>query len=103
MYEKLSHSLNSALLSRCRVVVLNKLPPDSVRRILERALQSKGVGVRERGAGKGSTGICIDADAVDYLSNICDGDARHACYDHNCWFLSQKDARKNERKHVIII
>jgi hypothetical protein len=29
-------SLNSALLSRCRVVVLNKLSPESVRRILVR-------------------------------------------------------------------
>jgi putative ATPase len=72
--------LNSALLSRCRVIVLNKLPPDSVRKILERALQSKDIFVRKSGEKfeKTSKGVSIDEEAVDYLATICDGDARTA-------------------------
>ena len=79
-FNRMFHSLNSALLSRCRVIVLNKLPPDSVRKILEKALKSKDIFVRKSGEKfeKTSKGVSIDEEAVDYLAAICDGDARTA-------------------------
>ena len=71
-------SLNSALLSRCRVIVLNKLPTASIRKILDRALESKNICVRNEGQQLDSAGVSIEENAVDYLSTICDGDARTA-------------------------
>ena len=47
--ENPSFQLNSALLSRCRVVVLEKLSVEEVRVILTRAAEELGVGVAESG------------------------------------------------------
>ena len=47
--ENPSFQLNSALLSRCRVVVLEKLSVEEVRVILTRAAEEVGVGVVESG------------------------------------------------------
>jgi putative ATPase len=106
IYFNLLFSLNSALISRCRVVVLNKLSTQSIRQILDRALLSKNVTVRKTSQSvvvskrtvetskenvSASTGVLIDEEAVDYLSTICDGDARTAL---NCLeiALSKQDA-----------
>lgn len=70
--ENPSFSLNAALLSRCRVVTLEKLDPAAVRAILERALKEEDVGVGE------GDGVFIKEDALDYLSTVVDGDARTA-------------------------
>lgn len=45
--ENPSFRVNSALLSRCRVVVLEKLSPESIMLILERALKEGQVGIVE--------------------------------------------------------
>ncbi len=66
--ENPSFEVNSALLSRARVVVLRELEPGDVRRILERALEDPAHGVRPR--------VTADPDALDSLSQAADGDAR---------------------------
>ncbi len=68
--ENPSFEVNSALLSRCRVLILKPLGPDDLRRLLERALDDA-----ERGLG--GRAAC-DRDALEALVAHADGDARRA-------------------------
>ena len=81
--ENPSFSLNSALLSRCKLVTLEKLSGSAVRKILTRALQEENVDIVEKGpketeSVKSHDDVTIHEDAVEYLCNIVDGDARAA-------------------------
>jgi putative ATPase len=69
--ENPSFELNAALLSRCRVVVLQPLSPAGLVRILERALTDP-----ERGADAG--GLEVDGDALATMAQLASGDARRA-------------------------
>lgn len=74
----MSNLLNcSALLSRCKVVVLEKLSADSVFAILRRAAEGRGIAIGELDQATGN-GSLIEEEALKYLSGICDGDARMA-------------------------
>jgi len=67
--ENPSFEVNSALLSRSRVLVLKELQPDSIRALLGRALSD------ERGfAGR----VAASGEALDLLASAADGDARRA-------------------------
>jgi len=68
--ENPSFEVNSALLSRARVVVLRALTPEEIAVVVKRALAD-----RERGLGGG---IAIDDDALELLCVAADGDARRA-------------------------
>lgn len=67
--ENPSFEVNSALLSRCRVFVLEKLTPEAIRKLLERAIASP-LGLDGK--------IKVDSSAIDFLAQIADGDARSA-------------------------
>ncbi|HEY9280072.1 MAG TPA: AAA family ATPase, partial [Eoetvoesiella sp.] len=68
--ENPSFEVNSALLSRARVYVLESLKPDELRSLIERAM----VVIN---AGQGETaGLHFDADAQAQLAAWADGDAR---------------------------
>ncbi|UCF20914.1 MAG: replication-associated recombination protein A [Gemmatimonadota bacterium] len=69
--ENPSFEVNSALLSRSRVLVLEALSEPDLRTICERALSD-----RERGLG--GTGTSAEAEALDLLAFAADGDARGA-------------------------
>ncbi len=69
--ENPSFEVNSALLSRSRVFVLEALGDDDVRTLIERALADT-----ERGLG--SQDVTIAPDALDALVNLANGDARAA-------------------------
>ena len=69
--ENPSFEVNAALLSRCRVYVLQPLGVDDLARILTRALEDT-----ERGLG--GTGAAADADALRLIARLADGDARNA-------------------------
>ena len=62
--ENPSFSLNSALLSRCKVLTLSKINPGDILKILKKVTIP--------------FEIEVDDDAFEYLANICDGDARSA-------------------------
>ncbi len=64
-------ALNSALVSRSRVFQFEPLEPDDIKRLLRRAIADK-----ERGFG--TLDIHIDDAALDFLAEVCDGDARRA-------------------------
>jgi len=67
--ENPSFEINGALLSRCRVFVLEKLTAEDIKKLLERAIKSP-----EGLDGK----VKVDAEAIEFLAYIADGDARVA-------------------------
>ena len=83
--ENPSFKLNSALLSRCQVIVLQKLQPNEVLSILRNALRRL-LSVREGGKDeirhdgdiRSQEPVVVEDDAMVLLSELCDGDARSA-------------------------
>ncbi|MGH7700882.1 MAG: replication-associated recombination protein A [Gemmatimonadales bacterium] len=69
--ENPSFELTGALLSRCRVFVLEPLSPHHIRIVVERALEQAGSGRREAGS-------VLDSDAIEALVQHAQGDARRA-------------------------
>jgi putative ATPase len=67
--ENPSFELNSALLSRCRVHVMDAVPPDAIVAALKRAL-----GDSERGIG--GRGVVIDDASLEQMAKAADGDVR---------------------------
>ena len=71
-------SLNNALLSRCKLITLEKLEREAVVEILERALTTEEVPVVEPEDAGVTGGLGIAREALDYLAQMVDGDARAA-------------------------
>ena len=72
--ENPSFELNAALLSRCRVVVLEALTPADLVELMRHALADS-----ERGLGaSGSGGVSVDDEALESLAQLASGDARKA-------------------------
>jgi putative ATPase len=69
--ENPSFEVIPALLSRCRLIVLKALSTADLKNLLASALEDP-----ERGLGKGD--ISITAEALEYIADIADGDARRA-------------------------
>jgi putative ATPase len=69
--ENPSFELNAALLSRCRVVVLEQLSTEDLEEVLSRALEDS-----DRGLGKAKTSI--EEKALDSIVQLASGDARRA-------------------------
>lgn len=88
--ENPSYGLNSALLSRCRVFILNKLTPSNIMEILCKAIslingeicdgQNKQFSSNIQGklSSTSKPDFTIDKTVIDWLSEVCDGDARVA-------------------------
>ncbi len=69
--ENPSFELNNALLSRVRVYVLKSLATDSIKNILQSALEDSEIGL-------GELNLTLDEAAISKLSEVADGDARRA-------------------------
>jgi putative ATPase len=69
--ENPSFEINSALLSRCRVYVLEALPEDGIEQLLRRALDDK-----ERGLGR--LELTADDEALRIIASYSNGDCRSA-------------------------
>ena len=76
--ENPSFSLNNALLSRCKLISLEKLSSKSITDIIKRALDTEDVLLSEKNADNNLDNVTIDNEAIEYLANIVDGDARAA-------------------------
>ncbi|XP_071441882.1 ATPase WRNIP1-like [Hetaerina americana] len=82
--ENPSFSLNSALLSRCAVIVLEKLIPDDLKIVLWRAVRELGGQVMDEycitppSATCGDARFIIEEASLKWLAEMCDGDARIA-------------------------
>ena len=64
-------SLASALISRSQVFEFRPLDQSDIRKLLDRALS-------DRDRGLGDLGITATDEALDFLAEVCDGDARRA-------------------------
>ncbi|KAG7692520.1 hypothetical protein KL930_004496 [Ogataea haglerorum] len=73
--ENPSFQLNSALLSRCKVFVLNKLTSDELHRIVSKALL---VTNKTRKLVHNVPILRFNKEAIGYICNIADGDSRSA-------------------------
>ena len=62
-------AVNGALVSRSQVFQFEPLSPDEIKSLIERALS-------DTQRGLGNQNISLDQESMDYLCNICDGDAR---------------------------
>ncbi len=69
--ENPSFELNSALLSRCRVHVMDAVGAEDIVIALERALADAGHGL-------GGQGLVVEADALALIAKAADGDVRRA-------------------------
>ncbi|MCH7666149.1 MAG: replication-associated recombination protein A [Acidobacteria bacterium] len=69
--ENPSFELNGALLSRCRVVVLEPLTIEALVTILERALGDGELGLAQHG-------IALEREALEMIAQLASGDARKA-------------------------
>jgi len=64
-------AVNSALVSRSQIFEFQPLAPDEIKWLLRRALA-------DRSRGLGQIAVTMHDDALDFLAEICDGDARRA-------------------------
>ncbi|MBU8934417.1 MAG: replication-associated recombination protein A [candidate division Zixibacteria bacterium] len=69
--ENPSFEVNSALLSRMRVYVLERLQPEDLTTLVQRA-------ITDRENGLGEMNLQLDDDAMEFLAAAADGDARRA-------------------------
>jgi len=67
--ENPSFELNSALLSRCRVHVMDAVPAEAIESALRHALS-------ESGRGLGDRGLVVDGDSLREIARAADGDVR---------------------------
>ncbi|KAM4704639.1 ATPase WRNIP1 [Rhinophrynus dorsalis] len=81
--ENPSFQVNTALLSRCRVIVLEKLSVEAMEAILMRAVDSLGIKVLKedeqpdcRSSDVSETPVYVEEKALTTLAHLCDGDAR---------------------------
>ena len=90
--ENPSFELNSALLSRCQVFVLNRLTPDNFEELLQRAEKEEG------------QSLPIDEDAREFIKNIADGDGRYILnIAENIWSYAQVGEIFNKEQIINII
>ena len=90
--ENPSFELNSALLSRCQVFVLNRLTADDFEILLERAEKEEG------------KKLPIDDEARDFIKEIADGDGRYIFnIAENIWSYAQNGEIFNKEQILNII
>eukprot|EP00112_Aurelia_sp_Birch-Aquarium-sp1_P007909 Seg1863.4 transcript_id=Seg1863.4/GoldUCD/mRNA.D3Y31 product="ATPase WRNIP1" protein_id=Seg1863.4/GoldUCD/D3Y31 len=77
--ENPSFQVNNALLSRCKVIPLQKHTIQSIMKILESAVMSTGGIIIDQESSEAKSDIvCVLKNALEALANLCDGDARSA-------------------------
>jgi putative ATPase len=88
--ENPSFELNGALLSRCKVVVLDPLTPEAIARIVRRALRDipRGLGARD---------FRLDDEALTFIAQTSGGDARRAL---NLLEAAAADAEAGKTKRI---
>ncbi len=90
--ENPSFEINSALLSRCKVFIFNRLTDENLKFLLKRAL-------KDPVKGYGKLDIKIDDSTIDFIARFADGDARIA---YNILELSVQTTAGLGKKETII-
>jgi len=94
--ENPSFCLNNALLSRCRVISLEKLDKYAVEDILTRALEHENIAIGEEDV----DAVTISKKAVEYLATVVEGDARAAL--NNLELVLNSSKSKGGIKHITV-
>jgi len=89
--ENPSFEVIAALLSRCKVFVLNKLKPEEISILIKRALNDKEKGL-------GNYKILIDEKTIDFISGFSDGDSRIA---YNILEIAASSSNRDTDKGVV--
>ncbi|KAH3778703.1 ATPase WRNIP1-like [Dreissena polymorpha] len=100
--ENPSFQVNNALLSRCRVIVLDKLDTEALMRILIRATERLGLKVLTDGK-TGGHKKWIEKPALEFLANVSDGDARAALNGLQSVVQSQIAASKSSHEAAVMV
>ncbi len=90
--ENPSFEVNSALLSRCRVFILNQLDKEQIKKIVQAAISDKDRGL-------GNFQIKITDEILDFLANLSNGDARTAL---NALEFAVNSTGKNKTSEIIL-
>eukprot|EP00250_Pteridium_aquilinum_P016922 c23365_g1_i2 orf=274-2469(-) len=99
--ENPSFEVSAALLSRCKVLTLNKLQPEAIKQVLERALSSADRGVLMPFAEDAFVQkIEAEEEALNFLAEAADGDARVALNALEIAVASAVAREKQRRKSV---
>jgi len=93
--ENPSFEVIAPLLSRCRVAVLKKLDQPQIKTILENAVRD-----RERGLFAKKEPLPVEPEVLEYLSRLCDGDARRAL---NALELADELARSGREGKISLV
>ncbi len=89
--ENPSFEVNAPLLSRCKVLVLEALSPDALKKILTRAME-------DREQGLGNMKAELDGNVLDFLTDVSAGDARTALNAlEAAYMISQPDGSGTRR------
>ncbi len=88
-------AVNGALLSRSQLFQLESLSPPDVRELLERALS-------DTTRGLGNISVAVDEDAIEYLAQACEGDARRALSALEIAVLSCHDQPKQVTREIVV-
>lgn len=103
--ENPSYTLNSALLSRCRVIVLEKLSIENLIVILNHAVNNlQGLvieDIKDQSFCAKKNSFFIDSKAIDWLAETSDGDARIAL--GGLELAVQYKCRKNNESQVNVV
>ncbi|MHB1347655.1 MAG: replication-associated recombination protein A [Candidatus Humimicrobiaceae bacterium] len=91
--ENPSFEVNSALLSRCKVFIFNKLTEENILELLKTAVNDK---IR----GLGNFNIKTDDDALEFIARYADGDARTAYNIIELAYNSLSDEGKKPDGHI---
>ncbi len=84
--------INTPLTSRSLVFELKPLKPESIERLVDRALS-------DPDRGYGAKNVRIEPEARHFLAEICDGDARHAL---TALEIAVKSTPENEHGEIVI-
>ncbi|XP_064640661.1 ATPase WRNIP1-like [Lineus longissimus] len=76
--ENPSFQVNNSLMSRCRVIVLEKLGIENIECVLKRGIKELGIRVKGIENAESSNVLTVEQDALRYLAAMSDGDARIA-------------------------
>ena len=76
--ENPSFEVNAALLSRCRVVVLQALSTEDLKLLMRRALADRDRGLGAAVSPDGGPGLELAGDALEMIAQLASGDARKA-------------------------
>jgi len=88
--------VNSPLVSRSTIFTFEPLSPEDIKKIIRRAVQDKCFGY-------GNLQLIVQDEAINFLADICDGDARRALTALEVAVLSKQKAGRPDSQIVITI